>query len=569
MYPQGLKLLRDEMQSQNVQGFLVPQTDAFMGEYIPACAQRLAWVSGFTGSSGEAVILQDKACAITNAIYTLQIKQQVSADLFEIEDVTQTKLSDWIKRHTEKTDVIAFDPWLHTDAHIQELEEKGLILKPVDDNLIDKVWKDRPEPPAEAVFLFSDQTAGRTAQEKRELIAQELKKTALDAFVLSDPQSIAWLLNVRSTDVPCTPLPLSYAVIYMDSTIDWFIQKERVPKDVQNHLGQGVRLIDPVNLKHHFMDIGKKEKVGLDHKRSPIAFKYMLEQGNCKIVDIKDPCINIRACKTDSEIEAMKVAHIRDGKALTKCLKWIEEEAPKGELTELIVDAKLREFREATGVLKGLSFESICGWKENGAIVHYRVTEETSLPIKGQGLLLLDTGGQYLDGTTDVTRTVSIGEPSAEEKHHFTLVLKGHIAVATAIFPEGTMGTQIDMLARQALWKEGIDYGHGTGHGVGCYLSVHEAAASISPRSTEVFKAGMIISNEPGYYKEGAYGIRIESLVLVVETGQILEDGRKLLGFETITMVPLDEKLIDGTLLTEEELRWVREYQMKVKKALV
>lgn len=569
MYAQRLDQLRAEMKAHQVQGFLVPQTDAFMGEYIPKSAERLAWISGFTGSAGMAVILVDKAVAFTDNRYAIQIMQEVDGGLYDYADMVQTRVHAWIKENGDDRDIIAYDPWLHTHAQIKNLEDNDVSLKAVETNLIDNVWIDQPRVPSEPVFSFSDETAGRTAGDKRKLVAEELVGAGLDAFVIADPQSIAWLLNVRSTDVPCTPLPLSYAVIYADSSVDWFIAESRVPEDVKNRLGSAVSIIAPDTLVQRFAEISEKARVGLDHKRSPIAFRNFLNQGSCDIVDLKEPCIDIRACKTAVEIAAMKVAHIRDGRALTKALAWIEEESSKGELTELIVDAKIREYREATNVLQDVSFETICGWKSNGAIVHYRVSEKTSLHIQGQGILLLDSGGQYLDGTTDVTRTIALGgEPTAEQKRNFTLVLKGHIGVATAVFPEGVTGAQIDMLARRALWAEGLDYGHGTGHGVGCYLSVHEEATSISPRSNDAIKAGMVISNEPGYYKEGEYGIRIESLVVVVEMGRTLEDGRQLLGFETITMVPLDEKLIDWHILNDEETRWVRDYQEKVKKTL-
>ena len=526
-------------------------------------------ISGFTGSAGMAVILADKAVALTDSRYTIQITQEVEETLYDYADTAQTRVHAWINENGADSDVIAYDPWLHTHAQIRELENNAVNLKAVETNLIDNVWIDQPRAPSEPVFSFLDETAGLTAEEKRKLVAEVLGGAGLDAFVIADPQSIAWLLNVRSTDVPCTPLPLSYAVIYADSSVDWFIAKSRVAEDVKNRLGGAVRIVAPDVLAQRFAKISEKARVGLDHKRAPIAFRNLLNQGSCDIVNLKEPCIDIRACKTDAEIVAMKAAHIRDGRALTKALAWIEEEASKGALTELIVDAKIREYREATNALQDVSFETICGWKSNGAIVHYRVSEKTSLPIQGQGILLLDSGGQYLDGTTDVTRTIALGgEPTAEQKRNFTLVLKGHIGVATAVFPEGVTGAQIDMLARRALWAEGLDYGHGTGHGVGCYLSVHEEATSISPRSNDAIRAGMVISNEPGYYKEGEYGIRIESLVVVVEMGRTLEDGRQLLGFETITMVPLDEKLIDWHILNDDETRWVRDYQEKVHKAL-
>lgn len=558
------------MEQENVNGFLIPQTDEFRGEYIPLCAQRVALMSGFTGSAGTLVILADKALATTDSRYTIQIAQEVDSTLYNIVDQAQVKMSNWIRENTSNDDVIAYDPWLHTSAEITNLEADDIKLLPVQGNLVDRIWNDRPVWPETAVFLHDDKIVGRTSEEKRRLVSDELKKTSLDAFVLACPQSIAWILNVRATDVPCTPLPLSYAVLYKEGTIDWFINKERVPEDVLNHLGDDIRIMAPGTLEKCFGDVAALGKVGLDYARASVAFKTLLEKGTCDVVNQKDPCIDIRSCKTDEEIEGIKAAHIRDGKALTNALDWITKEDKKGgTLTEMLVDWKLHECRRETNMLQDLSFEAIVGWAENGAVVHYRVSEESSLPIKGQGLLLIDSGGQYVDGTTDVTRTIALGgDPTDEQKKAFTLVLKGHIGVATAVFPEGTTGGHIDVLARKALWDEGLDYGHGTGHGVGCYLSVHEEAASISPRSQGVLRAGMVISNEPGYYKEGEFGIRIESLVTVVDTGRTLSDGRKLLGFETITMVPLHEPLIDWDILSDKEIEWVTSYQARVGEAL-
>lgn len=563
MYAQRLEQLRKVMTQEKIDGFLVPQTDEFRGEYIPECAQRLQWISGFTGSSGTAVILGQKALALTNAIYTLQIRKEVDETFYEYADVMHTKVYEWIKDNAPKNAVIAYDPWLHTYSEIQKYIDHGLNMVSVDQNLIDKIWTDRPTWPNTDVFLHDDTIVGRTSQEKRMLVATEIKKATLDAFILSDPQSIAWLLNVRATDVPCTPLPLSYATLYDDGTVDWFVDEKRVPKKVLDHLGADIRVKEDT-----FVSPDVK-KVGLDYARASMAFKTILEGAGCEVVNLKDPCIDIRACKTPEEVAGMKTAHIRDGRALTKALDWVCKEAPKMELTEMIVDRKLEECRQETGALQDLSFPAIVGWAENGAVVHYRVSEESSLPIKGQGLLLIDSGGQYLDGTTDVTRTISLGgTPTDEQKKAFTLVLKGHVAVATAVFPEGTTGAQIDLLARKALWDEGLDYGHGTGHGVGCYLSVHEEATYIAPKSNAPFKAGMVISNEPGYYKEGEFGIRIESLVVVFETGKVLADGRKMLGFETITMVPLHEPLINWDMLSNKEIEWVTSYQSCVGESL-
>ncbi len=569
MRAKRLEKLRALMSRETLDGFVVPQTDAFMGEYIPECAQRLRWISGFNGSAGAAIILKDSAVAMTDSRYTIQIQKEVDSALYDIGSSQDTSIGQWLSDNTNQGDVIAYDPWLHTHAEISAWEKFGICLKAVPENLIDCIWDDRPNAPSQPVFLHDDTIVGRSAHEKKALVADQLKAHELDAFVLSDPQSIAWVLNVRSSDVSCTPLPLSYAIIHQDASVDWFIDEARLLEDVVPYLGQSVRVHAPDALAKELAQLSEVERVGLDFKRAPIAFFNALDDGTCEIINSKDPCIDIRAQKTPQEIESMKAAHIRDGRALTKALKWIEDEAPKGTLTEMIVDQKLNACRAETGALEDLSFPAIVGWAENGAIVHYRVSDESSLPIKGQGLLLIDSGGQYVEGTTDVTRTVALnGAPTQAQKHAFTLVLKGHIAVATAVFPERTTGAQIDLLARKALWEEGLDYGHGTGHGVGCYLSVHEEATSISPRCNDPFKVGMIISNEPGYYKAGEFGIRIESLLVVIDTGKTLEDGRPLLGFETITMVPLDEKLIEWSMLSDSEARWVRDYQELVRQTL-
>lgn len=565
-----LSALRAQMASLKLDAFLLPRTDEFQSEFLAPYAERVAYMTGFTGSAGYAVFLPDHAMVASDGRYTLQLRDQVDANLYELADSTQIKIPEWVAEHVQKGGKVGYDPRLHTPAQISGyralFESQDIALVPLNDNLIDRIWKNAPTRPDAPVILFDEAFAGRSAAEKRMLVAEKLKEKNLTHFVISAPDSIAWLLNIRSEDVAHTPVALSYAAITADGHVFWFINPDRVSDEVRSALGNAVSLISFDDTEDELKRIAgdKNNAIGLDCKRSTSWFIDLLDQGAASLSDMEDPCIKLRACKVEAEREAMRNAHKRDGVVLTRFFEWLRAEAPKGELTEQkIVDA-LRDARGQTGLLRDESFETICGWKGNGAIIHYRVTPETNKAIKGQGLLLIDSGAQYPDGTTDITRVIALnGAPTQEEREAYTRVLKGHIALARARFPEGTTGAQIDALARQPLWEAGLDFAHGTGHGVGVYLSVHEEATSISPRTHDAILEGMILSNEPGYYKEDAFGIRIENLVICYDTGEKLENGKRIFAFETITLVPFEHALIDEQLLTREEKDWVDAYHAR------
>jgi Xaa-Pro aminopeptidase len=563
-----LKNLRDEMTRHGVDGYLIPRADEFLGEYVPKCAERLAWLTDFTGSAGMAIVLKDKAVTMTDGRYAIQVKQQVDSSCFKIADSTEVKTEDWIALNASSGSKIGYDPFLHTVDQITTLEKtlkaKGISLVLIRGNLIDKVWTNRPAPPTGQVILFPDSVAGQTSEQKRRKIAESIKAANANALIVAQPDSVAWLLNIRGADVPHTPLALSYAILYADDTLDWFIDGSKVGDAVCSHLGQGVRLHDMLHLESKIRELAFNGLTLHDSKRSSIWFKQVVEAAGGELKSIDDPCILNRACKSKSEQDAIIDTHIRDGVAVVKFLKWFDDESPKGQLDEIKVAERLESFRREDKGYKDSSFDTIAGWNENGAIVHYRAAPASAGKIQGNGMLLLDSGGQYEWGTTDITRTIAVGVPNEEMKRHFTLVAKGHIAVAMARFPAGTTGVQIDTLARNALWKEGLDYDHGTGHGVGCYLSVHEEAAGIHKRGNVLFQAGMLISNEPGYYREGQYGIRIESLVFVREGGKRVGTDKLMLAFETVTLAPIDRRLIAADMLEKSEKDWLNAYHARV-----
>lgn len=558
---QKLEELRKILADQGLEGFLVPRTDEYQGEYVPACAERLAWLTGFTGSAGLAVVLADKAMVMSDGRYTIQLATQVDQDLYALENSQEVTPEEWLKENVPEGAVIGYDPKLHTSAQIEVKEKSGLILKAVSQNLIDIVWKNRPEAPCGKIELFPEKYAGVSAADKIKTIQEELKKNYADAVVLTLSDSIAWLLNIRGADIPYIPVALSYLILPAEGKAQWFVHSDKLSADVKEALQDIAEFKAEESLGTVLTDLAG-QTVWLDPKRSSIWFKNNLNQAGATILEKDDPCILPKACKNETEQEIMKAAHIRDGVAIVKFLKWFEEEASKGELTELSVEEKLEAFRSEAKEFKEPSFNTIAGYGSNGAIVHYRADENSSLAIKPDNLLLLDSGAQYEDGTTDITRTMAVGEPAQEMKESFTLVLKGHIGLASAKFSKETIGKELDALARKPLQERGLDYAHGTGHGVGCYLSVHEEAAmGISPRAEKPLQAGMIISNEPGYYKEGEYGIRIENLVLVKE-----EDEE--LFFETITLAPIDQNLIVTDMLDDSEKDWLNNYHARVYKTL-
>ncbi len=558
-YKDRLASFRKELQNQNLDGFIVPRADEYQGEYVAPYAERLSYLTGFTGSAGIAAILRHKAFIVSDGRYRIQLAQEVDQTLFDTADITEKTAADWLSEHSENGQLIGYDPFLHTPAQIKALEEKGLSLCAIKQNPVDMIWKDQPSRPKSPCALFPEAIAGNTSMEKRQEIVKELKKKNINAAIITLPDSLCWLLNVRGTDVAHLPVLLSYAIIHTkDASIDWFIDESRVSVT----LDTDIRLCAPDKLKEHIESL--KGPVLLDSNTAPIWFQQTLKKADIETVDERDPCLLPKACKTEAEQNAMHNAHIRDGVALKKFLNWIKKEGLNGTLTELDVVRELEKFRKESPEYKDSSFETISGWNENGAIVHYAVSEKTNKTISPPGLLLVDSGAQYPDGTTDVTRTIAIGTPTQEMKENYTHVLKGHIALSHAQFPKGTTGAQLDTLARRPLWDAGLDYAHGTGHGVGCYLSVHEGPAAISPRNHEPLRPGMILSNEPGYYKEGAYGIRIENLIRVIETGKKTPEGKDIYAFETLTMAPMDEDLIVEDRLSEKEKEWLDAYHRKV-----
>ncbi|PTD24195.1 aminopeptidase P family protein [Sphingomonas fennica] len=568
-YEDRLKALREELAKRKLDGFVVPLTDEHMSEYVGAYAQRLAWLTGFQGSAGSAVVLPAEAAIFVDGRYTLQVREQVDGTHWSYQSVPQTSIAEWLKAHAPEGGRIGYDPWLHTRGWVKAaraaLREKGAELVAVDTNPVDAVWPDRPEPSKARLIAHGDDLAGKSSAEKRQDVADWLAARKADAVVVSALDSIAWLLNVRGQDVERTPVALAYAVVQADGTADLFVAPEKLGEDVRKHLGNAVRIHPRDAFAGYLAEQGGRV-IAVDPERAVAAIFEALEAAGAKTVEARDPTVLAKAIKNPAEIAGHKAAQARDGAALTRFLHWLSVEAPKGGLTELDASDKLEEFRRGTGKLRDLSFDTISGAGPNGAVVHYRVTETTNRPIEPGSLFLIDSGGQYEDGTTDVTRTVAIGTPTAEMKDRFTRVLKGHIALARAIFPAGTRGGQLDVLARQYLWEAGLDYAHGTGHGVGAYLSVHEGPQRIATfgGGDEPLQAGMFLSNEPGYYKSGEYGIRIENLVLV-ETREIAGAEREMLGFETLTFAPIDRELIDAGALSPAERAWLDAYHARVR----
>ena len=567
-YEDRLKALREELAKRRLDGFVVPLTDEHMSEYVGAYAQRLAWLTGFQGSAGSAVVLPQEAAIFVDGRYTLQVREQVSADHWSYQSVPQTSIADWLRDHAAQGARIGYDPWLHTKGWVKAaraaLAEKGAELVAVEANPIDAVWPDRPEPSAARLVVQPDAFAGKGSAAKRQDIADWLEAKKADSAVLSALDSIAWTFNIRGQDVDRTPVALAYALVHADATADLFVAPDKIDDAVRAHLGNGVRLHDRAAFETVLKALAGK-RVAADPDRAVAAIFEALGKAGATVIEARDPVVLPKAVKNEVEIAGHKAAQARDGAALTRFLHWLSVEGPKGGLDELTAAAKLQAFREETGLLRDLSFDTISGSGPNGAIVHYRVSKETNRAIEPGSLFLIDSGGQYQDGTTDVTRTVAIGTPTAEMKDRFTRVLKGHIALARAIFPQGTRGTQLDVLARQYLWAAGLDYAHGTGHGVGAYLSVHEGPQRIATfgGGDEPLQAGMIISNEPGYYKTGEYGIRIENLVLVAAKA-VAGAEKEMLGFETLTFAPIDRNLVDVALLDAVERAWLDDYHAKV-----
>ena len=571
-YADRLAALREQLKSDRLDGFVVPLTDEHMSEYVGSYAQRLAWLTGFQGSAGSAVVLPEEAAIFVDGRYTLQVRSQVSDREWSYQSVPETSVTDWLKDHAREGARIGYDPWLHTRDWVKRAREalasRCAELVAVGENPIDKVWIDKPEASKARLVVQPDEYAGKSSAEKRTEIAEWLESKNADAAVIAPLDSIAWLFNVRGQDVHRTPVALAYGIVHSDGTADLFVADEKVGPDVRQHLGNGVRLHDRHAFEAALGDLGGKT-VAVDPERSVAAIFDALDKAGAKILPLRDPTILPKALKNPVEIAGQKAAQERDGVAVARFLRWIDEEAPGGQVDELIASDKLEALRRESPELRDLSFDSISGAGPNGAIVHYKSSEKTNRKLETGTLYLIDSGGQYVDGTTDITRTVPIGEPTDEMRDRFTRVLKGHIAVATAVFPKGTRGTQLDSFARRPLWQAGLDYAHGTGHGVGSFLAVHEGPQRIAPVTSsqsggdEPLAPGMIISNEPGYYKTGEYGIRIENLVLVVEK-EIAGAEKETLGFETLTFAPIDRRLVVKEMLSPAEIDWLNDYHAQV-----
>jgi len=569
--PPRLAALRAELKKRGLDGFIVPRADEYQGEYVPPRADRLAYLTGFTGSAGAAVVLLDKAAIFTDGRYTVQTKEQVDPNAFEYRSLVDEPPPDWIASNLPKGAKLAYDPWLHTQSGVDALKSAvtnaGGTLVAVTDNPLDATWDDQPAPPLGAVTTQPLEYAGKSSEEKRESIAKSLRDAKTDAAMLTLPESIAWLLNIRGSDVPHTPFPHAFAMLNNDGHVDLFIDRRKFTPGIDTWLGNHVTVRPQEELGEHLKS-QKGKRIQIDPNTASAWAFDRLNEGGAKIVRAADPVLLPKACKNPTELEGTRRAHLRDGVALSRFLAWLAKEGPKGKVDEIEACRVLEDFRAEAGDLKDLSFGSISGAGPNGALPHYRVTKSTNRKIQPGEIYLIDSGGQYLDGTTDVTRTIVIGTPTAEMKDRFTRVLKGHIALARARFPEGTTGVQLDTLARMALWEGGFDYDHGTGHGVGVYLSVHEGPQNISKRQINVaLRPGMIVSNEPGYYKEGHYGIRIENLIAVTELKDVGGD-RKMMTFETLTFAPIDLALVEVSMLTPQERKWLNDYHADVRKKL-
>src|SRR5882757_5001480 len=549
-----LAALRAELARRGLDGFVVPHSDQHMGEYLPAYAERLAWLTAFTGSAGAAVVLADKAAVFVDGRYTLQVRKQTDTKLFEPRDLVAEGPPGWIADALPKGAKLGYDPWLYTAhgvAHLKAAAEKaGGTLVAVESNPIDAVWHDQPAPPVTPAKPHALNLSGEQSEAKRLRLGEELKKAGAENAVITLADSVCWLLNIRGHDVPHTPFTLAFAILHDDGGADLFLDPAKRSPELMAHLGNSVQVHDPSQFTAA-LDAMKGKSVLVDPSTAASAIFDRLNKAGAKVRQGADPCQLPKACKNALEIEGMRRAHIRDGSALARFLSWFAVNAAGGELTEIDAAETLEGFRRATGVLSDVSFDTISGAGSNGAIVHYRVTRSTNRTVRANEMFLLDSGAQYPDGTTDVTRTIMVGESTPEMRDRFTRVLKGHIALATARFPDGTIGMQLDSFARRPLWEAGLDYDHGTGHGVGSYLSVHEGPQNISKKPVmQALKPGMVCSNEPGFYKTGAFGIRIENLAVVTQP-EDLGGERKMMGFETITLVPIDLNLVEPSLLTE------------------
>jgi Xaa-Pro aminopeptidase len=557
--------LREELGRQNLDGFIVPRADEHLGEYVPAAAERLAWLTGFTGSAGIAVVLRDKAAVFTDGRYVLQLAEQTDPDMWERRHVTEEPPAGWLAANAPAGAKIGYDPWLFAEEGLARYTDAGLTMHAVQQNPIDVIWTDRPPPPQAPAKPHPLKFAGRSADEKREQIAGLLREAKQDAAVISDPASIAWLVNIRGHDVPFTPFALGFAIAHADGGTELFMDPAKLPEATRAWLGNTVSVAGREALAPALAKLSGK-RVRVDGAGSPVWFVQALRAAGATVIAAPDPCLLPKACKNPVEQQGSRNAHARDAVAVCRFLHFLAEAGSSGGETEMSAAAMLLALREQVEGFRGESFPAISGAGEHGAIIHYRVTDESNRPIKPNEVYLIDSGAQYQDGTTDITRTVwtGPGEPPQSLREQVTRVMQGHIAIATLVFPRGVNGAHLDSFARRALWQVGLDYDHGTGHGVGSYLSVHEGPVSLSRLARPVpIEAGMILSNEPGYYLPESHGIRLENLLLV-QQADLPAASKPFLRFETLTLAPFDRRLIDPAMLSHDELVWLNSYHERV-----
>jgi Xaa-Pro aminopeptidase len=564
-----LARLRAELARRGVDGFIVPRADEHQNEYVPKSAERLAWLTGFTGSAGVAVVLPETAAIFVDGRYTLQAPEQVDRKSFAVIDIGETTPARWLADHARSGARIGYDPWVHTPAQIERyvkaLDGKDVTLTPLDGNPIDAVWSDRPPPPRGAIALYPPRLAGLSVKQK--LARTRKAMGGADALLVSDPHALAWAFNLRGSDVAHTPIALGFALLPKEGRPRLYFDAAKLASKTRAALERFADVASAERLADDLVEAGRRgEQILLDSATVPARLVDLFREAGGRARLGEDPIALLKAVKNETELAGARAAHLRDGVALTRFLAWFAKTAPKGKLTEISAAQALEGFRLETGELRDLSFPTISAFGPHAAIPHYRVTQASDLPI-GRGVYLVDSGAQYLDGTTDVTRTIGVGRPSRQLREHFTRVLKGHIGVASAVFPAGVSGAQLDGFARRSLWEAGLDFDHGTGHGVGAYLSVHEGPQRISKLGTTPLQPGMILSDEPGYYRAGEYGIRLENLI-VVEKREIAGAEREMLGFETLTLAPFDLALVEPALLSPEEARWLNAYHAHVRKSL-
>ena len=559
--PARLALLRQEIPKAKVDGFLVPRADVHQGEYVAARDARLAWLTGFTGSAGFCAVLADKAGVFIDGRYRTQVKEQVDLSAFQPVPWPEVKLGTWLAQEADGAAVIGFDPWLHSVEEIEKLRtlvEQSPVTLRESDNLVDRIWHDQPAAPCGKIFAFPAALAGENHTSKRDRLAEGLRRKGVAATVLSLPDSIAWMLNIRGRDIERNPVPHCLAVLHEDATVALFATAEKVDAEMRAHLGSAVRLYEPEQFEDYLSALSGV--VQLDRASCPMQVANILRAAQVEIAWAQDPCVLPKACKTAAEIAGTVEAHLTDAAAMCEFLSWYDQQ-PVGSLSEIDMVTELEAQRRATNQLRDISFDTISGSGANGAVIHYRVTEKTNAPLREGELIVLDSGGQYLNGTTDITRTLPIGHVGDDEKACFTRVLQGMIGVSRLRFPQGLAGRDIDAIARAPLWAAGQDYDHGTGHGVGVFLCVHEGPQRISRVSDVALRPGMILSNEPGYYREGAFGIRIENLIVVQEAAALDgADARAMYDFKTLTWVPIDRRLIKTEMLSRTERDWLNAY---------